>query len=299
MTSRFEALFSGLARGVREDYEEARLHARDKDSQRSGHVGESTWQRLLSEWGPGWPVVTRKYVVGPGGSTNEIDVLVLKPEYPAKLRDEASILVSGVAAAFSSKTTLRKPDILEALTQKKSILEVAQMPEGSVREILCGPVPFGLLCHSTSVQKNADDFAEAMQTVYAEVAYPPSGIAVTHPREELDALLVADRAFLSTWRLSWAPVAGATENSWGPSTTMNRYSKDAEEHPGAPLAQFITWLHKQCAPRGTSSLASLEKTFGADASRGYQKAWPASIYPPQFLERPSSLLNEWGHTQVF
>lgn len=298
MTTHFESLFARLAQSASDDYEEARKHARDKDPQQGGHVGESTWGRLLSDWGPGWPVVTRKYVVGPGGSTNEIDVLVLKPGYPVRLHDEPSVLVSGVAAAFSSKTTLRKGHILEAIGQKKRLLEVAQRPEGSVREILCGPVPFGLLCHSTSVQENAGDFAGAMQILYEEVAHAGPSAAVSHPREELDALLVADRAFLSTWRLSWAPVARSPESSWGPSTTMNRYAKDAE-HPGAPLAQFVTWLHKQCSPDGAHPLAALEKTFGADASHGYQTTWPTSIYPQRFLEKPSSLLNQSGNPQVF
>lgn len=298
MTTRFEDLFARLARDVSDDYEEARKHAQDKDPQQSGHVGESTWQQLLSEWGPGWPVVTRKYVVGPGGSTNEVDVLVLKPDYPAKLHNHSAILVSGVAAAFSSKTTLRKPHILEAIEQKKRILAVAENPEGSVRQILCGPVPFGLLCHSTNLRQNDVDFAESMQALYEEVAHSASEKAVNHPREELDALLVADRAFLSTFRMSYAPIAGSLESRWGPSSSLNRYSKDVE-HPGAPLAQFVTWLHNQCSPGTDHPLTALSKTFGADASSGYQTAWPMSIYPQRFLDNPSSLLNEWGYTQVF
>lgn len=297
MATRFEHLFARLAQSTRDDYEEAREHARGKDPQQGGHVGESTWQRLLSDWGPGWPVVTRKYVVGPGGSTNEIDVLVLKPDYPVGLHGEPSVLISGVAAAFSSKITLKKPHILEAINQKKRLLEVAERPEGSLREVLCGPVPFGLLCHSTKVQENASDFAKAMQALYEEVAYSGPDAAVSHPREELDALLVADRAFLSTYRLSWTPVEGSHGSTQGPSTTMNRYAKDAE-HPGAPLAQFVTWLHKQCSPVGARPLAAIEKAFGADESSGYPKHWPMSIYPKHLL-KPSVLLNQWGYTEVF
>lgn len=297
MTLRFDALFDRLAKVVKDDYEEARRHAQESDPQQAGHVGESTWQRLLSQWGPSLPVVTRKYIVGPGGSTNEIDILVLKPDYPVGLRCEPSVLVSGVAAAFSSKTTLKKPHIREAIEQKRMLLDVAEYPEKSVRQILCGPVPFGLLCHSTSVQEHATDFAGAMQDLYWEEAYSASE-AVSHPREELDALLVADRAFLSSWRVSLGPVGGSPMSPWSPSTTMNRYAKDAD-HPGAPLAQFVTWMHKNYSTDDTHSLTAIEKSFGADASRGYQKVWPRSIYPQRFLNEPSSLQNQWGNPQVF
>src|SRR3954454_18215226 len=83
VANRFHLLIKTLAQTVEQDYQEARKHAREDDSQRAAREGESTWLLLLTGWGPGWPVVTRKYIVGPSGDTNEVDAIVLKPDSPA------------------------------------------------------------------------------------------------------------------------------------------------------------------------------------------------------------------------
>jgi hypothetical protein len=155
-------------------------------------------EATIGSLGPGWPVVTRKYIVGPKGESNEVDVIVLKPDYPVHLREEPSILITGVAAAFSSKLTLRREHIAEAIAQKKLILDTAGEPGGSAREVLGGGFSFGLLTHSTALFKGTDDFKGQMQDLYDEVGHNLERRVVTHPREELDALLIADSAFFST-----------------------------------------------------------------------------------------------------
>lgn len=144
MADKFDTLLERLAQSVADDYEEARTNATAGNPQRAGHEGEGTWTRILRDWGPGWPVVTRKYIVGPGGSSNEVDVVILRPDYPTHLHHEPSVLSSGVAAAFSSKTTARRADVFEAVTQKRQLLAAAG-PAGSrsPREILQGPSPSG------------------------------------------------------------------------------------------------------------------------------------------------------------
>lgn len=120
MPDRFHGLFRELSLRIKTDYEEARSHARNANPQRAGHEGEATWQTLIKQWGPRLPVETRKYIVGPGGDSNEVDLVILKPDYPEHLRSHSSALVSGVAAAFSVKLTLKRAHILEALEQKNS-----------------------------------------------------------------------------------------------------------------------------------------------------------------------------------
>lgn len=295
--NRFQGLIRRVADQVQADYEEARQHAREHDPQRSGHEGEATWIRLLSDWGPAWPVVSRRYIVGPGGDSNEVDLLVLKPDYPRHLIEDPSVLASGVAAAFSVKLTLRPQHLTEALLQKRRLLEVAGAPPGSVREALCGPFPFGLLAHSSELARNATDFRAAIQEFYEKTAYNSTEPLVRAPREELDALLIADRAFFSARRGSLVPgsVPG-TAASWQPMSSFNSYHGAATDLPGAPLAQFVTWLSQTLLPPGASSLGALEAMFGAEASSGKATLWPRSIYPARMLERGSKLLNEYGGT---
>ena len=300
MTNRFHLLIESLAATVEQDYLEARKHARDHDPQRAGHEGESTWQHLLNHWGPGLPVVTRKYIVGPEGETNEVDVIMLKPDYPPHLREQPSVLISGVAAAFSSKLTLRREHIAEALDQKKRIIEVGGKPERSVKETLCGTFPFGLLSHSTELLSKSENFGDDMKRLYDQVAHHRADEAnVAHPREELDALLVADKAFFSTHRASRMPPNANVQAEWGPASIFMGHP-DAEDLQGAPLAQFITWLSSQCSPdpRG-SSLEALKSMFGADRSNGYQTPWPMTIYPEHVRNNLPMLLNEFGNTKFF
>ncbi|MBT1631301.1 DUF6602 domain-containing protein [Curtobacterium flaccumfaciens] len=298
--NRFQGLIRRVADQVQADYEEARQHARDHNPQRSGHEGEATWIRLLSEWGPACPVVSRKYIVGPGGDSNEVDLLVLKPDYPKHLIDDPSILASGVAAAFSVKLTLRRRHLTEALMQKRRLLEVAGASPGSVREALCGPFPFGILAHSSELARNATDFRAAIQELHEQTAYGSTHPLVRAPREELDALLIADRAFFSARRASLVPAGlPGTAASWQPMSSFNSYHGAATNLPGAPLAQFVTWLSQTLLPVGASPLGALEAMFGADASSGNATLWPRSIYPAAMLERGSMLLNDYGNPLLF
>lgn len=297
MTRRFEDLIRQLSESVRADYEEARRHTRNKDPQRAGHEGEGTWQRVLEAWGPGWPVVTRKYIVGPGGETNEVDVLLLKPTYPAPLLGQPSVMASGVAAAFSCKLTLRRNDLREALTQKARINDVAGRPNQTVRESLCGTIPFGLLAHSMDFSGAAQrDPSHVLQEAYEQIAHELVGGSaaeglVTHPADELDALLVADASFLQTMRVAFGLVAPR-----GPSTSFNMPSRPPDR-AGTPLAQFLVWLEGRC---GTDALASLSAAFRARESQGLVTNWPIDIYAEHIKADPGRyLLNEHGHSLIF
>lgn len=297
MANRFQVLIQHLAEGIEKDYRDAQQHAREHDAQRAGHEGESTWVRLLEQWGPGWPIVTRRYIVGPGGESNEVDVVMLKPDYPKHLRDEPSVLVSGVAAAFSSKLTLRTGHLREAIQQKARLYEVAGRPNSSPKEALCGPFPFGLLAHSTEISPKADDPAEALLQTYERLAHQPGESLVSGPAGELDALLVADRCFLNTTRVALSPRGtGAQVDAWQPSTSFNRPAESVD-HPGAPLAQFIVWVHTKC---GGSSLGALAAMFKAEGQQGYATHWPLETYRDHTRENwRKLLLNEYGNPLVF
>lgn len=284
--SRFDLLLEALERSVATDYAEARAHVVQPDIQRAGHEGEATWQRLLSQWGPGWPVVTRKYVVGPGGDSNEVDVLVLKPDYPAHLHQESSILFSGVAAAFSCKLTLRRRDIIEALDQKRRLLTVAGNPQSNVRHALCGPFPFGLLAHSSDLPDNAAGFVESTRVLYDALAHSSVPRRVTQPSEELDAVLVADQAFFSTMRVAWLPASG--DQPAGPASSFS--GPTGPVFPGSALTRFVTWLNDQTGEQGRGSLSGLSAMYRTNEGSGYMTRWSMDIYPEHLRTNPSALM---------
>jgi hypothetical protein len=295
-TNRFHTLVRDLADKVARHYEEARDHARRHDPQRAGHEGESTWVEILKTWGPNWPVVTRKYIVGPGGESGEVDIVVLKPDYPAQLQDEPSILVSGVAAAFSTKTTLRSEHVVEALEQKRELTEVAGGVGGDVETALCGPFPFGLIAHSTSLDLRAEDWADAFQVRYERVAHSTDPL-VTKPSEELDAVLVADKAFLSTSRVALVPQVDPSL-PWQPVSSLNRYTVGESERQGLPLALFVYWLNRKLVGPG-GSLANLASLFRTESSSGLMTHWSLDVYSEHVREHGRVLLNEYGYPLVY
>lgn len=295
LTNRFQNLFRDLAARVETDYTEARQHARDSDPQRAGHEGEATWQTLIEQWGPGLPTVTRKYIVGPGGSSNEVDLVILKRDYPEHLRSHSSVLASGVAAAFSVKLTLKRAHIREAIEQKKTLVRVAGDGSGA-QQILSGSFPFGVLSHSTELFPASPSFADSMVGLYEEVAHDASDAAVKDPRHELNSLLVADRGFFRTIWAALTPGVNSTD-PWSPSSSFNRYSTESQL-PGLHIAHFVSWLGAQLSGED-SSLQSLQQLFDGTSTSGFITRWPTSIYPEHILKNPTSLLNDYGMPLVY
>ncbi|GAB97688.1 hypothetical protein KILIM_078_00200 [Kineosphaera limosa NBRC 100340] len=291
MTSRFQDLFRELATRVETDYSEAREHARQSDPQRAGHEGEATWQTLIDQWGPGLPVVTRKYIVGPGGESNEVDLVILKRDYPAHLMSHSSVLASGVAAAFSVKLTLKRTHVREAIEQKKTLVRVAG-EGGSPKHFLAGHFPFGLLSHSTELFASASSFADSMIDLYEEVAHGPTDPAATDPRHELDSLLVADAGFFRTFRSTLSPIPNS-DQPWSPMTSFNRYSTESQL-PGIHIAHFVSWLGSQLSNDDAFALQSLEPLFEGNSTSGYMTHWPISIYPEHIQKNINCLLNDYG-----
>lgn len=294
---KFIALIGAAAREIKDDYEAARKHARNKDSQRAGHEGEAAWVNLISKWLPLGQIVTRKYIVGPSGETNEIDLVILRPDYPSALTDQPTVLISGVLAAFSCKLTLRKKDILDALEQKRMINSVAGTFGSAWPEVMTGPVPFGLLSQSTGLMPSSQDPRGDFRTLYDDLVHSVDGYAVGHPSEELDALLIADRGFWSTSFSALAPKLQPDGTYKHLPMTAFLEHAPGKELGGYPLVQFLTWLSARCSS-GVSSLSALRPVYGLDQQSGTMIFWEGSIYPEHIQANPTVLLNEYGHSKV-
>src|SRR6266516_2092447 len=92
-----------------------RITARSKeDPGTAGDETEAMWKETLRGWLPDYyPIVTKGRILNQNGkSSPQIDVLVLNPAYPRRIREKKIYLASAVVAAFECKTTLRKRDLI-------------------------------------------------------------------------------------------------------------------------------------------------------------------------------------------
>ncbi|MBP2524266.1 MULTISPECIES: DUF6602 domain-containing protein [unclassified Rhodococcus (in: high G+C Gram-positive bacteria)] len=165
--------------------------------QQTGHRAEAKWAALLSAWlPPSYEVATRKYLLledeaGPDTS-KETDIVVFHPSYPTHLRTNAAVLVSGVVAAFSVKTTLDRSGIEDAVSEAAAVKNGVMSRGYTARcDVEASPV-YGLLAHShcwkapnSDPEANVSAALEEFDMVYSKT-----------PRSGLDLVCVAD---LSLW----------------------------------------------------------------------------------------------------
>ena len=178
------------------EYRRIQMRATE-DPGTAGDQGEENWAELLRDWLPRtYEVVTKGRIISQDGRTSpQIDVLVLKSIYPEKLLTKKLYLAAGVAAAFECKTTLKASHIDEAMDTCVKIKNLYPVREGTPYKELHAPIVYGLLAHSHS-WKTPNSTPEAnIEQKLLESDY----LHVSHPRQGLDLLCVAD---LATWTLN-------------------------------------------------------------------------------------------------
>jgi hypothetical protein len=191
-------LQSLLAQDLREissEYERIAARARE-DPGTAGDQGELNWAKLLRSWlPPSYQVETKGRILGSEGQASpQVDVVVLRPEYPKRLLDMKVYLASGVAAAFECKITLESSSLTDAPSTAAKLAELAPRTTGTPYRELCSPILFGVLAHShpwkapgSTPRENVDRHLQNGQ----ESAPHPSGL--------IDLVCVAD---VATWTMS-------------------------------------------------------------------------------------------------
>lgn len=168
-----------------------------EDPGTAGDQGEENWAELLRGWLPRtYGVVTKGRIISQDGRTSpQIDVLVLKSIYPEKLLTKKLYLAAGVAAAFECKTTLKASHIEEAVKTCTEIKNLYPNREGTPYKELHAPIVYGLLAHSHSWKGPNSTPQANIEQKLLESDY----LRVSHPRQGLDLLCVAD---LAAWTLN-------------------------------------------------------------------------------------------------
>lgn len=263
-----------------------------EDPGTAGDQGEENWAELLRGWLPyGYRVVTKGRLIGHDGTTTpQIDVLVLKPSYPAKLVNKKMYMAAGVAAAFECKTTLKAAHLKKAVETAVKVKDLFKPRFGTPQKELHSPIVYGVLAHShdwKGTRSSPEDNISGGLLRHDDKF-------VTHPRQMLDLVCVADVgcwsrmtiAFLGPAYMSgpWQFASQYGQNgsattafSCAAYTTSNPPQEQSFTPIGcliALLLQKLAWEDPTC--RDMADYYRLANLWGSGA--GAQRLWPDTIY---------------------
>lgn len=185
--------------------EYARIFARaTEDPGTAGDEGEENWAQLLRSWLPdSYTVVTKGRILGADGRASpQVDLIVLKPSYPPRLIHKKMYLVSGVAAVFECKTTLKRSHLSTAAKTAAALRKLSSPREGTPHRELTGSPMYGVLAHSHAWKSPA-----STPLRHVKGALEQDAAAAAQPRDLLDLVCVAD---LGAWLLVKVPLMGRT-----------------------------------------------------------------------------------------
>jgi hypothetical protein len=131
------------------EYDRIRRRSTD-DPGTAGDEAEENWADFLRSWLPAnYPVVTKGRILNTKGiASPQVDILVLRPNYPLALRDKKHYFAGGVLAAFECKLTLRRADLKKAFSNAVFIKSLWPIRKGNPYDELHQPIIYGLLAHS-------------------------------------------------------------------------------------------------------------------------------------------------------
>jgi hypothetical protein len=275
---------------IQKDYDQLfRTAAESGRTQEVGHGNERVWQRFLQNWlPPQYEVDTRKYIIGPRDSAArpfETDLVIFNPGYPKMLRGMNEVMSGGVAAAFSTKLTVRPDGLDEAARHSAALQKVVGPERGHARLELWKPYVFGFLaashCWKADGSTPGKNVAEHLYNNDLEHSH--------HPSESIDLVCVAD---LGTWTKTTcylehpgSPGEGETDKAWwNPEmaafgetiTTSHTHIKSNDDV--TPLALFLSALYGFMSWRNPdmSDIANdFRRSNSEPAGSGFSRFWPA------------------------
>jgi uncharacterized protein DUF6602 len=196
--------------------EYVRIRARAKsDPGTAGDQSEENWATLLRNWLPAtYPVVTKGRLINEYGDvTPQLDVVVLRPDYPLHLRDKKMFLSGGVVAVFECKLTLKKTHLAKAVETCKIVKNLTDNYKKTPFRELQRPILYGILAHSHAFAKGEHGAAFAILDAVEGASFA----LAKQPHELIDVITVADAVSLtlSKW-LALAPHRDRDEKEYFP-----------------------------------------------------------------------------------
>ncbi|MCU0428087.1 MAG: hypothetical protein MUF71_20940 [Candidatus Kapabacteria bacterium] len=178
-----------LTNSMADEYQRLQRYAKT-DTGTAGDQSEEYWADFLRNWLPAtYEVVTKGRILPYQGSpTNQVDILILRPDYPRHLRNQKMYFAGGVVAAFECKTTLRLSDLSKIVKNAIMVKNAVPVRLGSLYKELHQPIIFGVLAHSIE-KKGSDIIFKLHKHLHSKITKE-----VKHPRELIDVICIADTA---------------------------------------------------------------------------------------------------------
>ena len=271
-----------------------------EDPGTAGDQGEENWAELLRDWLPReYEVVTKGRIISQEGITSpQIDVLVLKDIYPKKLLNRKYYLAAGVAAAFECKTTLKALHIKKVIENCVAIKSLYPQRTGTPYKELHSPIVYGLLAHSHDWKKPKSKPEKNIEGKLIEA----DKLFVTHPRQQLDLLCVAD---LATWAALKIPCIGYGSTAEASCSYLGYTRMDERQvEQFTPIGSLILSISRKLAWDNPSlrELADYyQVTDIAGSGRGKPRQWSSSIYSDEirkFVETGQLNDKPWDEWRV-
>ena len=210
--------------------------------------------------------------------------------YPEKLLNKKLYLAAGVAAAFECKTTLKASHIEEAVKNCVVIKDLYPVRKGTPYKELHAPIVYGLLAHSHSWQgdKSTPEDNIKQKLLRSDELY------VSHPRQGLDVLCVADFAAWTLIKVSY--IGGMSPSNLNDSPqeseaftvhVLRTSDLDRQVYDLNPIGALISDLSRRLAWEDLAlrNLADYyDETKLTGAGSGQRRSWrPNSIYSTDVL----------------
>lgn len=309
MTTREHALHTFMAQVtdlMASEYQRIYAAAAE-DPGTAGDEGEENWATLLREWlPPSYHVATKGRLIGTDGRMSpQVDVLVLKPFYPPKLRDKRVWLANGVAAAFECKNTLRSEHITASVERCRQFKSLFPRRTGTPEKELRSSLIYGILAHSHAWK------APGSKPVHNVTSALEGGVQLEHPSELMDLVCVSD---LATWsaattayyRADWNPqVRDHLERlfmgPWGVTSSMVCAARAGErqEQTFQPIGAALAYVTQRLAwndpsIRDLADYYRLTNLWGS--GEGVMHFWPQSVFSDEVRSEISQgrIVNEGG-----
>lgn len=277
------------------EYERIFENASD-DPGTAGDEGEENWANFLRDWlPPAYHVVTKgRLIASDGAMSPQIDVLVLKPFYPAKLREKKVWLANGVAAAFECKTTLRAEHIASSAKRCREFKALFARRTGSPARELRSSLLYGILAHSHEWKKPGSTPGDNVDRALLKAARSAS-----HPADLIDLVCIADLGnwggmMIPRYEVKWQEPSFASHlrsrfgGSWGPVTTMigSTVYESRQHETFRPFGAMLACLTQRLAwedptLRDLADYYRLAKLAGQGA--GQFRYWPQSTYSTEVM----------------
>ncbi|MEA5257214.1 DUF6602 domain-containing protein [Arcicella aquatica] len=288
--------FTSTSQNIENEYRRIQRRATE-DPGTAGDQGEENWKELLSKWLPStFKIVTKGRILNTKGKASpQIDVIVLRPEYPEGLINTKLYLATGVLAAFECKLTLKATHIKEFFESSVEIKNLTFPKVGSPYKELHSSILYGLLCHSHS-WKNPSSKPIENVTSYIETM---DKAKIKHPKFAPDLICIAD---LTTWSIckttffgprfvpnfdEYIPIYGKNGSAVSSYLCFSSLLKNQVPYFN-PLAVLITRLLCKLS-REYPSLKPISSFFEAaniqGKGEGKNRYWDSSIYSSNILGR--------------